>query len=256
MHDSLPEHELDEQRLPQHYGLAVHLHARLTSIMESMDGQGCGYYIAPYAKLNWKKAPLSSTFLWMLCAKILGLLSKERREMRVEHLEALLFEMKPSTQRHFGGNKQWSGFLDTEGVSLVLHCNHGTKQPGSDDCSEGLIPAKAVHLTEEEVRKFDEVSAVDSGRRTVAPAWSPSSGAFFRDRNVYYKLSGVNKAKRYHERENPQVQQQLDDAGNAPGKTSSIDQVVLFAAAPEQNARTKVGRSERAKNSKTTTDDY
>ena len=216
MHESLPEHELDERRLLQHYGLAVHLHARLTRITESMDGQGCGYYIAPYAKLNWKKAPLSSTFLWMLCAKILGLLSKERREMRVEHLEALLFEMKPSTQRHFGGNKQWSGFLDTESVSLVLHCNHRTKQPGSDDCSEGLIPAKAVHLTEEEVRKFDEVPAVDSGRRTTAPAWSPSSGAFFRDRNVYYKLSGVNKAKRYHERKNAQVQQQLDDTGNNP----------------------------------------
>ena len=231
MHESLPEHELDERRLLQHDGLAVHLHARLTRITESMDGQGCGYYIAPYAKLNWKKAPLSSTFLWMLCAKILGLLSKERREMRVEHLEALLFEMKPSTQRHFGGNKQWSGFLDTESVSLVLHCNHRTKQPGSDDCSEGLTPAKAVHLTEEEVRKFDEVPAVDSGRRTIAPAWSPSSGAFFRDRNVYYKLSGVNKAKRYHERKNPQAQQQLDDAGNAPGKTSSIDQVVWFAVA-------------------------
>ena len=88
--DSLPEHELDEQRLLQHYGLAVHLHAHLTSIMESMDGQACGYYIALYAKLNWKKVPLSSTFLWMLCAKNLGLLSKERWEMRVEHLEAPL----------------------------------------------------------------------------------------------------------------------------------------------------------------------
>ena len=79
-----------------------------------------------------------------------------------------------------------------------------------------MIPAKAVHLTEEEVRKFDEVLAVDSGRRTIATAWSPSSGAFFRDRNVYYKLSGVNKAKRYHERKNAQVQQQLDDTGNNP----------------------------------------
>jgi hypothetical protein len=38
-HDSLPEHELDEQWLLQHYGLAVHLHAHLTSIMESVDRQ-------------------------------------------------------------------------------------------------------------------------------------------------------------------------------------------------------------------------
>jgi hypothetical protein len=131
---------------------------------------------------------------------------------------------------------------------MVLHCNHRTKQPGSDDCSEGLIPAKAVHLTEEEVRKFDEVPAVDSGRRTIAPAWSPSSGAFFRDRNVYYKLSGVNKAKRYHERKNAQVQQQLDDTGNNPGKTSSIDQVVLFAAAQK---RTLKPRLEAVKESRT-----
>jgi len=48
---------------------------------------------------------------------------------------------------------------------------------------------------------------------------------------VYYKPSGVNRAKTYHERKNAQVQQQVDDAGNTPGKTSSIDQVVLFAAA-------------------------
>ena len=142
----------------------MHLHAHLTSIMESMDGQGCSYYIAPYAKLNWKKAPLSSTFLWMLCAKNLGLLSKERWEMRVEHLEALLFEMKPSTQQHFRGIKQWSGFLDTDGGCMVLHCNYRTKQPGSEDCSKGLIPAKAVHLTKEEVKKFDEVLAIDFGR--------------------------------------------------------------------------------------------
>jgi hypothetical protein len=59
---------LDEQRLLQHYGLAVHLHAHLTSIMQGTNGQGCGYYIAPYAKLNRKKVPMSSTFLWKLCA--------------------------------------------------------------------------------------------------------------------------------------------------------------------------------------------
>jgi hypothetical protein len=91
--DSLPEHELDEQWLLQHYSLAIHLHAHLTSIMENTDRQGCWCYIALYAKLNWKKVPLISTFLWMLCAKNLGLLSKEGWEMRVEYSEALLFEM-------------------------------------------------------------------------------------------------------------------------------------------------------------------
>jgi len=190
-----------------------------------------------------------------LCAKHLQLLSKERWEMRVEHLEVLLFERKPSTQRHFGGNKQWSGFLDTESVSLVLHCNHRTKHLGNDDCSEELIPAKAMHLTDEEVKKFGEVLAINSGRRTIAPAWSPSSGAFFRDRNVYYKLSSVKKVKGYHERKNAQVQQQLDDAGNNPGKTSSIDRVVLFAAAQNRTLEPRWD-AVNVKNSKTTADGY
>jgi len=69
-----------------------------------------------------------------------------------------------------------------------VHCNHRTKQPGNDDCSEGLVPAKAVHLTDKEVKKLDEVLAINPYRRTVATAWLPSSGAFFLDRNVYYKL--------------------------------------------------------------------
>ena len=115
------------------------------------------------------------------------------REYRT--LAAFLLERKPSTQRHFGGNKQRSRFLATDGVSLVLHCNHRTQQPGDDGCSEGLIPAKAVHLRTEEVKKLDEVLAIDPGRQTIATAWLPSSEAFFLDRNVHYKLSGVNKAE-------------------------------------------------------------
>ena len=151
------------------------------------------------------------------------------REYRT--LGAFLFERKPSTQRHFGGNKQRSRFLATDGVSLVLHCNPRTKQPGDDDCSEGLIPAKAMHLTAEEVKKLDEVLAIDPGRQTIATAWLPSSEAFFLDKNVYYKLSGVSKAKRYHERKNAQAQQQLDDTGSNPAKTSSLNQVARLAAA-------------------------
>jgi len=88
-----------------------------------------------------------------------------------------------------------------------------------------------MHLTAEEVKKLDEVLAIDPGRQTIATAWLPSSEAFFLDRNVHYKLSGVNKAERYHERKNAQAQQQLDDTGNNPGKTSSLNQVARLAAA-------------------------
>ena len=88
-----------------------------------------------------------------------------------------------------------------------------------------------MHLTAEEVKKLDEILAIDPGRQTIATAWLPSSGAFFLDGNVYYKLSSVNKAKRYHERKNAQAQQQLDDTGSNPGKTSSLNQVARLAAA-------------------------
>jgi len=62
------------------------------------------------------------------------------------------------------------------------------------------MPPKAMHLTDEEVKKLDEVLVIDPGRRTIATAWLPSSGAFFLDRNAYYKLSSMNKAKRYHKK--------------------------------------------------------
>jgi hypothetical protein len=35
------------------------------------------------------------------------------------HLEALLFERKPATQRYFGGNKQGSAFLDSDGLCIA-----------------------------------------------------------------------------------------------------------------------------------------
>ena len=62
---------------------------------------------------------------------------------------------------------------------------------------------------------------------------------FFRNRNVYYKLSGVNKAKSHHERKNAQVQQQLDDTGDNPGKPSSLDQVATFAAAQNRTLESR-----------------
>jgi hypothetical protein len=69
----------------------------------------------------------------------------------VEHLEALLFVSKSATQRHFGSNKQWSGFLDSDGLCTVLHCKYITKA-SKDNCSEGLIPAMAMQMSDKEVK--------------------------------------------------------------------------------------------------------
>jgi len=71
----------------------------------------------------------------------------------VTHLEALLFERKPATQRYFGGNKQGSGFLDSDGLCMVLHCSHRRKaSEDNDSCSEGLIPARAMQRNDKEVK--------------------------------------------------------------------------------------------------------
>ena len=50
----------------------------------------------------------------------------------------------------------------------------------------------------------------------------------------YHKHSGVNKAKLYHEKKNARIQDQLDDIGASPGMTSSIDHMILFAAAQKR----------------------
>jgi hypothetical protein len=42
-------------------------------------------------------------------------------------LEALIFGSKPNTLL-FGGNKQWSGFIDAGGVAMVLQCATGFKR--------------------------------------------------------------------------------------------------------------------------------
>ena len=50
------------------------------------------------------------------------------------------------------------------------------------------------------------------------------------ERSKYHKYSWVNKAKRYHE-ENARNQNHLDDIEANAGRTGSIDQMILFAAA-------------------------
>ena len=53
----------------------------------------------------------------------------------------------------------------------------------------------------------------------------------FLERKEYHKSSGVNKAEWYHEEENARIQDQLDHVGASPGRTGSIDPMILFAVA-------------------------
>jgi len=62
-------------------------------------------------------------------------------------------------------------------------------------------------------------------------SWPPTTRAFFLDQKKYHKDSRVNRAKRYHEKKNARIQDQLDDIGINAGSTGNIDQMILFAAA-------------------------
>jgi hypothetical protein len=44
----------------------------------------------------------------------------------------------------------------------------------------------------------------------------------------------MNRARRYHEKKNAGIQDQLDDIGASPGRTGSIDLMILFAAAQDR----------------------
>jgi hypothetical protein len=39
------------------------MHAHISSMLEAIDGPGCGYALAPLPKLNHKRVPMDSTFL-------------------------------------------------------------------------------------------------------------------------------------------------------------------------------------------------
>ena len=70
----------------------------------AIDGPGCGYALAPLAKLIHKRVPINSTVRWKL-ALHLQLLGKEIWSTRLEHLKVSLLELKPN-KRHLGGNKE------------------------------------------------------------------------------------------------------------------------------------------------------
>jgi hypothetical protein len=82
-------------------------------------------------------------------------------EHKIEHPEVLLFELKPS-KGHFGGSKRWSGFEDTDGVAMSLHCNYRTMAAKANDkCSQDVIPTKAMKLSADEVKAYNAIIALD-----------------------------------------------------------------------------------------------
>ena len=109
-----------------YYNIAVQMHAHIAPMIEELDGPACGCALALSANMNHKRVQIDSIFLWKIAYHRLGLLERETWNAKREHLEALLFERKQH-KRQFGGNKQWSGFIDTDGVAMVLHCKHPVK---------------------------------------------------------------------------------------------------------------------------------
>ena len=82
-------------------------------------------------------------------------------EHKIEHPEVLLFELKPS-KGHFGGNKRWSGFEDTDGVAMSLHCNYRTMAAKvNGKCSQDVTPTKAMKLSADEVKAYNAIIALD-----------------------------------------------------------------------------------------------
>jgi hypothetical protein len=81
-----------------------------------------------------KHVPMDSTLLSKLVHHM-QLLGKETLSTTVELTEALLFEWNPN-KLHFGSNKQWRGFKDTDGVAMILHCIHRSQAAnGNHTCS-------------------------------------------------------------------------------------------------------------------------
>ena len=109
--------------------------------------------------------------------------------------------------------------MDTDGVATILHCNHRTQPANRNNtCSQDVIPAKAMKLSVDDMKACEEIVALDPGRRTILTTWSPSTGAFFVERNKYYELSRARTAKEYHAMKNAAIQEELDGNALHPGK--------------------------------------
>lgn len=79
--------------------------AHIASMIEELDGPGCGYALALFAKKNHKCVPMDSTFVRKIVYHRLVLLGRGTCNTKREHLEALLFELEPKKQQ-YGSNKQ------------------------------------------------------------------------------------------------------------------------------------------------------
>ena len=62
-HNDMPERKFDERWLGQHYGLAVYIHSHITCMLVHIEEAGCGYALAPLARLNHKRVPMDSS-IW------------------------------------------------------------------------------------------------------------------------------------------------------------------------------------------------
>jgi hypothetical protein len=60
-------------------------------MLEAKNGEGNGYPVASYRKLNRKRVPLDSTFLWKLWTNILSILASNPKQdwKRQERHDAL-----------------------------------------------------------------------------------------------------------------------------------------------------------------------
>ena len=67
--------------------------------------------------------------------------------------------------------------------------DHIQAAKGNDNCSQDVIPAKAMKLSADDVKAYNEIIALGSGRRTVVMTWSAPTGAFFLEREKYYERS-------------------------------------------------------------------
>ena len=138
-------------------------------------------------------------------------------------------------KKDFGGNKQWGGFIDPDSVAMVLQCNHRVKaEKGNDNCSDDIVPAKAMKLLAEELKAYDEFVPGDPDKRTILTSWSSTTGAFFLERTKYNELPRANRVQRHHERKNASIQETVDVVSSNLGNSASLQQPLLYTNAPNE----------------------
>jgi hypothetical protein len=77
------------------------MHAHIASMIEELDGPGCGYALALFAKKNHKCVPMDSTFVRKIVYHRLVLLGRGTCNTKREHLEAV------PAERPGANNERW-----------------------------------------------------------------------------------------------------------------------------------------------------